>query len=179
MLTHNQRSSRAYGYILLALALVFLARVIAQAVVAVFRIGFLPSMEEWTLTSASPFSTSGMIPYPVLLSLQIAILVFQAKACRDFLTGKGAFISLSERTGRAFRWIGILYFASMGVRYVVTMALRPEHRWLGHTVPIFIHCTIAAFLFTAGLFYRRRRAAESWLQHFLDAERRSRHADAA
>jgi hypothetical protein len=149
MLMEKPRS-RTYGYILLALALVFLARVATQAVVAVSPISSLPSMDEWTLPSASPFSTSGLIPYQILFSLQILILIFQAKVCSDFLTGGGPFVNLGERSARTLRYIGVFYATSMVIRYSVTMTLHPERRWLGHTVPIVTHCAIAGFLFTVG-----------------------------
>jgi hypothetical protein len=35
-------------------------------------------------------------------------------------------------------------------RYIVTMTLHPEYRWLGHTIPIWFHFVLAAFVYTCG-----------------------------
>jgi len=38
---------------------------------------------------------------------------------------------------------------------VVSMALHPERRWLGGTIPIFFHCVLATFLFVVGRYHTR------------------------
>src|SRR5262245_42473026 len=93
-------SSRAYAFVLIGLTFLFLLRVLAQAFAAFFIISFLPSMDEWVIASASPFSTSGFIPYPILLPMQVMILVLQFLVCRDFLRSRGYFVSLRTKTGR-------------------------------------------------------------------------------
>ncbi|HWP59614.1 MAG TPA: hypothetical protein VNL14_17100 [Candidatus Acidoferrales bacterium] len=138
-----------YSSILLALTFLFFVRVLAQAL-ALLEFSSLPSMEEWVIPSASPFSTSGLVPYRILLPIQIVILTLQVCVCRDFIRGRGYFLSLTGSTGRILIRLSYLYFASMILRYIVTMAVYPERRWLGHTVPILLHFTLAGFLFTLG-----------------------------
>ena len=36
----------------------------------------------------------------------------------------------------------------MAVRYVYTIIRHPELRWFGHTIPIWFHMVLAAFLYT-------------------------------
>lgn len=38
------------------------------------------------------------------------------------------------------------YFAAMVVRYVLTMALRPDLRWFRRTIPIWLHMVLAVAL---------------------------------
>ena len=147
--------SRAYAVVLLGLTFIFFLRVLAQALVAFFAISYLPSMDEWVIPSASPFSTSGFIPYPILLAAQAIILVLQFLVCRDFFRGHGYFASLRRKTGRVLIWLAYIYFTSMVLRYIITMALYPERRWFGHTVPIFLHFALAAFLFILGRYNDR------------------------
>jgi len=149
-------SLRPYAEGFIFLTLLFFVRVLAQVLVAVFEIPFLPSMAQWTTPSASPFATSGLIPYPILLSAQIVILIVQIKVCRDFLAGRGYFLSLRRTTGQLLLWLSYLYFTSMLLRYVITMALYPERRWFGHTIPILLHFVLAGFLFTLGHYHTRR-----------------------
>ena len=153
--------SRAYAFVLIGLTFLFFLRVLAQAVAAFFAIPFLPSVDEWVIPSASPFSTSGFIPYPILLPAQAIILVLQFLVCRDFFRGHGRFVSLRRKTGRVLMWLAYVYFTSMVLRYIITMALYPERRWFGHTVPIFLHFALAAFLFTLGRYNDRPGAVSN------------------
>lgn len=114
----------------------FLLRVAAQAFVALAEVPWLPPMAEWH---------SGLLPYPLLLPTQLAIAALLARVCFEFGHGAGIFV----RPRRAFAtyvwWFGWLYAASMLVRYVMTMALRPEARWSHGTIPIAFHIVLATF----------------------------------
>src|SRR5688572_15464260 len=67
-------------WILLAL---FVLRVVGQLLVVTGRAPFLPPMDEWQ---------SGLLPYPVLLSSQIAILALLETVCMQFSRGRGLFV---------------------------------------------------------------------------------------
>jgi hypothetical protein len=136
--------------VLALLAGVFFLRVLAQALAATVEPAFLPPLSEWVRPSASPFSTSGLVPYPLLLGTQVAILIVQGLACRDLARGRGYFACLSPGTGRLLVGLSYLYAAGMVARYVLTMLAHSERRWLGHTVPIAVHLVLAGFLFTLG-----------------------------
>jgi hypothetical protein len=138
---------RAQAIILAMLACAFLVRVLGQVVVALFAPSWLPPMPQWY---------SGLIPYSTLLPIQAAILAFQAHLSWNLWQGSGFFARRSRRFGVALRCFSYLYFAAMVVRYIVTMALFPERRWLGGAIPIFFHWVLAAYLFVWSRFHLQR-----------------------
>jgi hypothetical protein len=133
----------------MVLALLFLGRVLGQALVAFLDVSWLPPMPEWY---------SGLLPYPLLLPVQIVILVIQAKAAIDLWREDGFFARVRPRAGRIVVGAAVLYFAAMLVRYALTMTWHPERRWLGTgTIPIVFHWVLAAWLFTLGRAQLRTR----------------------
>jgi hypothetical protein len=139
--------SRQYATGLSLLAVAFFCRVLGQALVAFYDIRFLPPMDAWY---------SGLVPYPVLLPIQIVILVLQAKISADLWRDAGFFAVRRPRVGRLLCWFSFFYFAAMLLRYILTMALYPEQRWLGGSIPIFFHWVLAAYLFLLGRFQSMR-----------------------
>ena len=107
----------------------------------------LPPMQEWY---------SGLLPYEYLLPSQIAIIVVMARVCVDFTRGTGFFVT--PRRFFAIHWLyfGYFYLAVMVARYPIQMALHPESRWFGGTIPIFFHWVLAAFVIAVGLHHRLR-----------------------
>lgn len=126
------------------LAFAFLLRVLGQVLVVFFQVRFLPPMEEWY---------SGLLPYPLLLPIQIAILVVQSLITRDLWRGDGVFAVGRPRAGRALMRLSYVYFAAMLLRYVLTMWWFPERRWFHGTIPIVFHWVLAAYLFSLGKYY--------------------------
>jgi hypothetical protein len=125
--------------------------VAGQALVAFVDVAFLPPMGEWY---------SGLLPYPLLLPAQIAILAFQAMVARAFWTGRGVLVTPRPRLGRVLIVASAVYFAAMVVRYAVTMTLHPERRWVGTgTIPIVFHWVLAAWLYVLGHFHASRTPA--------------------
>jgi hypothetical protein len=104
-------------------------------------------MDEWY---------SGLVPYPILLPIQLAMIVLLIKICLDFSRARGFFLQLRPLTGRRLRWFSYVYATSMVVRYVAMMALYPERRWFGGIIPIIFHCVLAAYIFTLGHFHIRQ-----------------------
>lgn len=139
--------AQAYTLVMWALTLLFFLRVLGQLLVAFFDAAFLPPMEEWY---------SGLLPYPILLPIQILILTFQVKVCMDFTRGYGFFVVQRRAMGRFVLWFSYIYFASMLMRYIITMALYPDKRWFGETIPIFFHFVLAGYLFALGHFHSKR-----------------------
>ncbi len=142
--THFE-SKRIYAALLWGLTGLFFLRVAGQAWVAFGEVSFLPAMEAWY---------SGLIPYSVLLPVQLLILLVQIKIGMDVWRGRGVFSEPEEKTGIVLKWISAVYFGAMALRYVITMALYPERRWFGGTIPIFFHWVLAAYLFVLGHFYQ-------------------------
>lgn len=141
-------TGRTHAVVLAALAFAFFLRVLGQAVVAVADVPFLPPMAEWY---------SGIVPYPVLLPVQILILGMQAAISRDLWRGSGLLAVPRPRVGPALCWFAGVYFAIMAIRYVVTMAAHPERRWLTGTIPIFFHWVLAAYLYVLARYHIETR----------------------
>lgn len=139
-----------YATVLWFLLFLFCLRVLGQALVAAFDVPFLPPMAQWY---------SGVIPYPILLPVQILIIVLLAKVATDVTRRRGFFAMLRRAMGRFLQWFSYVYWGGMAVRYVVSMALHPERRWFGGTIPIFFHCVLATFLFVVGRYNTRPSAA--------------------
>ena len=135
---------KAYAAVLGGLAFVFFLRVLGQALVALDLASVLPPMEEWY---------SGLVPYRVLLPIQILILVVQAMISRDIWRGRGLFARHRSGVGLSLRWFSYIYFAAMVVHYVLTMMMYPERRWLTGTIPIFFHWVLAGFILLVGYYH--------------------------
>ncbi len=134
---------KIYAVNLGVLAFAFFLRVLGQVLVAFFQVDFLPPMAEWY---------SGLLPYPVLLPIQLLILVVQAKVSLDIWRDSGFFAIRRPRAGKVLCRFSYVYFAGMVLRYVLTMSIYPERRWFTGTVPIFFHWVLAAYLFVLGRF---------------------------
>jgi hypothetical protein len=132
-----------HGPLLAFLTLLFFGRVLGQALVAFLSVRWLPAMHEWY---------SGLIPYPSLFAIQLAMLVFMIKISRDISYGAGFFARQRPGWSRYLVSFSAIYAGAMMLRYVLTMIFHPEMRWLGGTIPIFFHFVLAAFLFTWGRF---------------------------
>ena len=137
-LSHMSDASRRTSLALGALALAFLARVVGQIVVMLAAPSWLPPADAWY---------SGLVPYEVLLPSQVLILGLQARVSRDLWRGHGRFARRAPRVGVGMRRLAVVYALGMLVRYVVTMTLYPEQRWLGHTIPVVFHWVLAGYLY--------------------------------
>jgi hypothetical protein len=136
-----------HATVLGVLTALFTLRVVGQALVAFLDVSFLPPMEQWY---------SGLMPYPILLPTQLAMIVVMVIIVRDVARGARVFSVPRRRAGTLLVWSSYLYALSMVVRYVVTMALYPERRWFGHTIPIWFHFVLAAFVYSLGRYHRDR-----------------------
>src|SRR3989449_10251783 len=77
-----------YATVLWFLLFLFCLRVAGQALVAAFAVPFLPPMKQWY---------SGVIPYPILLPVQILIICLLAKVATDFTRRRGFFVVPRDR----------------------------------------------------------------------------------
>ena len=122
----------------------FVLRVIGQMLVAFFGVTFLPPMPEWY---------SGLLSYPILLPIQWIIIVVFAAICIGLSRGKGRLARANRRTGAILLPLSMIYFGSMIVRYVITMAIRPDRRWFHGTIPIAFHLVLASYLFVLARYH--------------------------
>jgi hypothetical protein len=122
------------GELLALFTALFLLRVAGQLVVLARKPAWLPPMRDWNL-----------VPYPVLLPIQLVLLATMAAASAAVLEGWRA-----PPQASALVPFSLAYWGAMGLRYAVRMARRPEERWSGGTVPIVFHGVLGAFLFVLG-----------------------------
>lgn len=129
----------------------FVLRVAGQLVVTLGRgPRWLPPIGQWQ---------SGLLPYPVLLSSQIAIIgAMTMVATNLWLRGRRASLSYA-RIAPASMVSSYIYAGGMVIRYLARMARRPDQRWLGGTIPIVFHLVLALWLFVLG------RHLSSWRVH--------------
>src|SRR3989449_1015688 len=97
---HRSRRSM-YATVLWFLLVLFCLRVAGQALVAAFAVPFLPPMRQWY---------SGVLPYPILLPVQILIIVLLAKVATDFTRRRGFFVVPRRTMGRLLQWSSYLYW---------------------------------------------------------------------
>ena len=124
-----------------ACVVLFLFRVLGQVYVAVYAPRWLPPMREWY---------SGLLPYYMLLPAQLVILALMIIVAYDYTREDGYLLVTSTLKGTVLIGLAMAYLSAMVSRYVITMARHPERRWLGGTIPIALHCVLAAFLFMVG-----------------------------
>jgi hypothetical protein len=132
-----------HGRALAILTLLFALRVLGQALVVFFTVGWLPATEHWF---------SGVIRYPILLGIQVVMLAVMVKIAFDILRGRGFFSEPRPGFSRLMVACSTFYAVSMVLRYALTMTYRPEMRWFGGTIPIIFHFVLAAFLCIWGKF---------------------------
>jgi len=136
---------RQAGILLLALELLFLARVVGQLIVATRSPAWLPPMAEWY---------SGLLAYRSLLAVQAVFLGVMSLVVAALLAGSPWILEPRPAVGAGMVLIGWVYGLAMVVRYAVRMARHPEARWAGRTIPIVFHIVLAAWLLVLGSYLR-------------------------
>jgi ornithine lipid hydroxylase len=134
------------------LAVLYLLRVLAQAVQAVAPVGWLPPYEAW--------QGSGL-PYGILLLAQVEFLI--AIAAGLWAVHADA-IQPAAWARRCCLIAGVAYFTAMALRLVLGLTLFSDVTWFAATLPTLGHLAMAGFLIVFGL-YLRRRAREPWQSH--------------
>jgi hypothetical protein len=134
-----------HGRVLAFLTALFALRIFGQILVEFFNVRWLPPSDAWA---------SGLIPYPILLAIQLGMLVGMLKIVLDVSRECGYFAVKRPSRARFLIGFSAVYAVAMALRYVLTMIFFPEMRWLGGAIPIFFHFVLAAFLFTWGRFHR-------------------------
>jgi hypothetical protein len=106
------------------------------------------------------------MPYPILLTIQLLMLVIMIKISWDIGRGTGFFARRRPSWSRYLVGFSAIYAGAMVLRYILTMIFLPELRWFGGTIPIVFHFVLAAFLFTWGRFQSQpptfARVSDAW-----------------
>lgn len=115
----------------------FFARVTGQLEVLLLAPDWLPAMPAWY---------SGLLPYPVLLPLQITLLMLMSvMAFRTGMVGRTA-RPLRRRTARLLRLSAGVYFAIMALRLAVVILLFGAAFYLHGAIPVAFHWVLALFV---------------------------------
>jgi hypothetical protein len=137
---------RGLSVILWMLQSLFCLRVIGQIYVGLYSPAWLPPWQEWY---------SGLLPYYMLLPVQLIMLMWMSFISYDNCRGEGRFFIESPRLRYWLRWFAYLYAGSMFLRYVIVMSLMPEMRWFHGTIPIVFHWVLAGYLFALTVTYAK------------------------
>ena len=119
----------------------FAARVIGQIETLLLEPHWLPHMDAWY---------SGMLPYPLLLPIQIGILMLMAVVAWNPRVRSGEFAASNPRTAGALRIFAFLYFLVMVVRLAVNINMNREDFWSEGAIPVAFHWVLALFMSVSG-----------------------------
>lgn len=120
----------------------FVLRVAGQVLVALRPQAWLPPMAQWNL-----------LPYPILLPIQLVIIAVMVWVDRSFTLNAVAPALNDAHGGSLLVALSAVYAAAMVIRYALRMGRRPDQRWFGGTIPIVFHVVLAAYLYVLGSFH--------------------------
>jgi hypothetical protein len=116
----------------------FVVRVIGQIEVLLWSPPWLPPFRAWE---------SGLIPYSVLLPIQVVLVAWMAIVATDHRRGSGYFWVTNRSTRRRLKFIAGIYFAVMLLRLVFTAATPPHTLLERGLIPVIAHWDLAAFIY--------------------------------
>ena len=152
----NSTPSRRYAPWLWLLLGLFTIRVLAQPIALRVDTPLLPRFESWH---------SGLLPYPVLVLSQAAIVLWLSCTAWMFTTGA---IAPRFRLGVVMMALGGVYFAAMVIRLLLGATVFGDDRWFASPLPTVFHLVLSAYLLLYGHFHwrygseRRDSLEESW-----------------
>jgi len=127
----------------------FAAGVIGQVETLLVAPSWLPDIEAWS---------SGIIPYAILLPMQIGILMVMAVVAWNRRVRHGSFARLHPRAAQAMRRVSAIYFLVMAVQLAVNFRSTGADFWREGAIPVALHWVLALFLLVSG---RASAAVES------------------
>ena len=141
----------------------FAARVIGQLETLLLQPHWLPDMDAWY---------SGLLPYPLLLPAQIAILMLMAAVAWNRRVRTGCFARANPRVAGALRIFAGLYFVVMAVRLGVNVIDNGADFWRTGAIPVAFHWVLALFIVVSG------RSSEAMRRVGMPAEYRHQYEEA-
>ncbi len=133
-MTHRGREAALLMWSCIAL---FGARVVGQFEVLMAAPGWLPDMDAWY---------SGLLPYYLLLPVQIALLMTMAVVAWSRRVRTGRFALANPRMARMLRGLALLYFLAMALRLGLDIAGNGLEFWREGAIPVAFHWVLALFL---------------------------------
>jgi len=155
--------SRSAATLLWSCVALFAARVIGQLETLLVQPHWLPDMDAWY---------SGLLPYPLLLPAQIAILMLMATVAWNRRVRTGCFARANPRGAGALRIFAGLYFVVMVVRLGVNIIDNGADFWREGAIPVAFHWVLALFILVSG------RGSEAMGRVRMPAENRHEYDEA-
>jgi hypothetical protein len=109
-----------------------------QIEVVLLAPSWLPPFRAWE---------SGLIPYGVLLPIQILLIAWMAIVATDHWRGSGYFWVTHGSTRRRLKMIAAIYFTIMLLRLAITAAIPPHTLLERGLIPVIAHWDLAAFIY--------------------------------
>jgi hypothetical protein len=132
---------RQTAVMLWACVALFAMRVIGQLETLLLEPAWLPDMDAWY---------SGLLPYPLLLPIQIAILMIMAVVAWNPRVRNGQFAQRHPHAADALRLFALLYFVVMAVRLAVNINTNRADFWSEGAIPVAFHWVLALFILVSG-----------------------------
>ncbi len=130
--------SQRYLPWMLALAALFVLRVLAQAVQWAGPVPFLPPFDAWQ---------GSELPYAAFLASQLLIVALLARA---LLVVRSQSISPASWKHRACFVLGGAYFGAMAFRLVAGLTFLSGVEWFAQSLPALFHLVLATFVLLFG-----------------------------
>jgi hypothetical protein len=131
------REGREVAVLLWSCICLFAARVIGQFEALVASPPWLPDMDAWY---------SGLLPYYLLLPVQVALLMVMAVVAWNRRVRTGRFSSARPGVARALRVVAVVYFLAMAVRLGLDIGANGNEFWREGAIPVAFHWVLALFL---------------------------------
>jgi hypothetical protein len=109
-----------------------------QIEVVLLSRSWLPPFRAWE---------SGLIPYSVLLPVQIVLIAWMAIVATDHWRGAGYFWVTHRSTRRRLKIIAGIYFTVMLLRLAITVAIPPHTLLERGLIPVLAHWDLTAFIY--------------------------------
>lgn len=129
--------SRDAALLMWACIALFGARVIGQFEALVAAPDWLPDMDAWY---------SGLLSYPLLLPLQIALLMVMAVVAWSRRVRTGRFAWANPRISAMLRGLAIAWFLTMALRLGFNVAGNGAEFWRAGAIPVAFHWVLALFV---------------------------------
>jgi hypothetical protein len=117
---------------------IFVVRVIGQIEVVLLSPSWLPPFRAWE---------SGLVPYSLLLPIQVLLIAWMAIIATDQWRASGYFWVTQRSTRRRLKVIAGAYFTVMCLRLVITVMIPPHTLLERGLIPIVAHWDLAAFIY--------------------------------
>lgn len=137
-MTHRMtRAGREVALLLWSCIALFAVRVVGQFEVLVAAPGWLPEMDAWY---------SGLLPYYLLLPVQIALLMIMAVVAWNRRVRTGRFALARPQVARVLRMLAACYFLVMALRLGLNVHENGSAFWREGAIPVAFHWVLALFL---------------------------------